>query len=381
MSIEDERDLRQQLGTELDQFIPGPVPFGAVVRQGRAVVIRRRLSAVAGLAVLAAAAISTPALLHQPGRPPAPVVSAHYYVTVNPPGPGSQPGLIAYGRINGRRWQVTGRLERLSGQPSLCFLASRSIMSCGEMSPPRASQAGDPATFQGSIGSRNQIDYASVRGDVAYLRVELTNGQTLALHPVAIFGSRHASFAAFAVPAAAAVTQVSAYSKHSELAYAIPFTVAGSVQTLRWLRPAEPALPAAVADQIGAGNVAGRGWLVTAYIGPWGTCFASAEVRVESSACFPGFGSALPSGQLVDPVYGGGIGNSSSISVVQTAPAVSYLILTWTDGTTVKAPAVVAGRWKYCAFVLAAGGKVVAARWTAYDAAGHKLGSGSPAGK
>ncbi len=58
MTIHDEQDFRAQLGTALDHFAPGPVPFDAVVRQGRAVMIRKRVTAaVVGLAVLAAAAL------------------------------------------------------------------------------------------------------------------------------------------------------------------------------------------------------------------------------------------------------------------------------------------------------------------------------------
>jgi hypothetical protein len=82
MTIHDEHDFRAQLGTALDEFAPGPVPFHAVVRQGKAVMIRKRITAVAvGLAVLAAAAL-VPTLLHALHRT-APVTH-HYHVTVKP---------------------------------------------------------------------------------------------------------------------------------------------------------------------------------------------------------------------------------------------------------------------------------------------------------
>ena len=110
MSIHDEQDLRGQLGTALDAFAPGPIPFDAVVRQGRSVVIRKRVTAVAvGLAVLAAAAMA-PTLLHALHHP-APV-TRHYHVTVNPPSPGSPRGLVASGLVNHAHWRFFAMLQQ-----------------------------------------------------------------------------------------------------------------------------------------------------------------------------------------------------------------------------------------------------------------------------
>jgi hypothetical protein len=60
MSTAEEQDLRAQLGSTLDGFTPGPVPLQAFIRQGQRIRIRRRLSAAASIAVIAALAASAP---------------------------------------------------------------------------------------------------------------------------------------------------------------------------------------------------------------------------------------------------------------------------------------------------------------------------------
>ena len=52
--MDNEQDLRARLGTALDDLAPGPLPFDAVVRQGRMVVIRRRATAAAVALAIAA---------------------------------------------------------------------------------------------------------------------------------------------------------------------------------------------------------------------------------------------------------------------------------------------------------------------------------------
>ena len=123
MSI-DGGDLRGSLSTALDEVDCGPLPLNSVISQGKTVVRRRLgLTAVARSAlVIAAAAVASPIIAHQIGRPVLKqAASKRYHVTVHPPGAKSPSGLIAYGRVNRRHWQVTGSAERVSGQMNVCF--------------------------------------------------------------------------------------------------------------------------------------------------------------------------------------------------------------------------------------------------------------------
>ena len=110
MSIDDERELRQRLGAVLDTITPRPAPVDAVVRQGRNVMIRRRIAVVAGAAAVAVAGFTAPAWLHlrSPGLPPAAPL-----VTVVPPGPHPAAGLIASGVV-GTRHLRAGKQQCMS---------------------------------------------------------------------------------------------------------------------------------------------------------------------------------------------------------------------------------------------------------------------------
>ena len=370
VSIDDERELRARLGAALDELTPGPLPFNAVVRRGRAVAIRRRIAVAAVVGVIAAAVVGTSAVLYQPGTPPAPVTPAHYHVTVSPPGPGSPAGLIAGGLINGRHWQVTGR-QADAGGPEICFQASTAWMSCRPGGPPRASHTGDPAVLTYGIGASPMAVIGTVRSDVAYLRVALTNEQTLTLRPVAVFGHRYARYVAFEVPSSTAVTRLTAYSARSELGYAIPFTAGGSVEVTRWLRPGEPALPKPASYLIGSGRLGGQPWSEHAYVGPWGVCIRGAGY---GSSCAPVSIGRLAEGHAAKLILVSGGPAGTSFVVVAGAPSVSYLLVSRADGSTVRVATRLAGGTSFGTFTSAPGERAI--RWVAYSRAGLRLASG-----
>jgi hypothetical protein len=391
MIIRDEHDLRAQLGAALDGLTPGPLPLSAVVRQGRAVRVRR-LSIAAGVVVaVVAAAIAAPALLGAHGRRPPPAGRAHYRVTAHPPGPGSSRALIAYGTVDGRRWRVTGFERRHRGHLIVCFTASAT--NCMEGGPAPASGQVAPADQLAEIGTRPKFEIGVVRSDVAYLRVSLSNAQTLTLRPVSLFGRKYARYVAFAVPYAAAVRRISAYSQHSELAYAVPLTAAGHVVAGRWLRPGQPPMPRPASYQIGSGRAYGYAWSTTLYVGPWGACPVSTTARKGTrtvmTACYlhPDLQLELAPGQLYRASKGPYLGNYRTAAIAQTSPDVSYLILTRADGSHAKVRTVAAGRWRFCEYVttMAMAGRPVSpatvVRWTAYDSSGAVLGSGPPFGR
>lgn len=376
MSIHDEQDLRARLGTALDELTPSPIPFNAVVRQGRAVMFRRRMTATAaGLAVVAAATL-VPSLLHALNRS-APVATG-YHVTVSRPGPGSARGLIASGLVNRARWQLTAIYY--ARQQLLCIASLPGDGDCTGGSPLPTGRSGALASLFGapneiarfSDGRRIgvQMLYGAVRRDVSYLRVELSNGQTLLLHPVRVLGSRYASYVALAVPFAAAVRDVIVYSATRELGHAVPFSADGYMNIVRWLRPGQPALPAPAVRSLGSGSTGGVSWSVRAYLGPWGICFESAAVAMD--ICNARL-DALKPGQLVeyrDSAHDGHI----SLSIVQASPQVSYLTVTRVNGSALRLVPVLVGGHKY--WVLPSDDHDHDVTWAAYDAAGDLLSSG-----
>src|SRR5262249_55104369 len=154
MSIHDEQDLRARLGFALDDFAASPMSFDAVVKQGRAIKIRRRVTAAAAaLAVLAAASL-VPTLVHALFRPPPPVTH-HYHVTVHPGGPGSPEGLVASGLVNRVRWRLTVRYDPRSG--NTCIASIPDAGTCGAGLPPARAVHGAPASLDGDTNEWGRL--------------------------------------------------------------------------------------------------------------------------------------------------------------------------------------------------------------------------------
>jgi hypothetical protein len=368
MTIDDERDVRARLGAALEDFTPAPLPFDAVVRRGQRVRTRRLVTVVTAVVVVAAVGVAAPELASRGGHQ-APVSSRPLHVSVYPPGPGSPAGLIARGRIAGRHWQVSGTR---SGHAELCFRAFE--MACDPGGPARVTSKGDPADFVMRIGSRPQVEIGTVRQDVSYLTVGLVGGQTLTLRPVPVFGADHARYIAFAIPRAAAVSVITAYSAHGELAYADPFTALGAVQTVRWIRPGAPAPDLASTFVIGEGDpsIQGPSWTEKAYAGPWGSCIGGTGA---GSICAPVGLAALRGGHVARLVLesyatSGGV-SQGYVAVIAVAPSVSYLIVSRVHGADVRVTPVRAGGGRFC--VITSSHALPATGWAAYSASGAKL--------
>ena len=376
MSIEDERDLREKLGAALDDLGPQPLPLQVVMRRGRAVVIRRRLAVVAAAAAVIAAAVASPALLRAIHRTPP--TSPRYHVTVRQPGPGSPQNLVASGLVNRARWKLTARTNTRHSQT--CIASIRGDVNCNIGVPARG-LAGPPASLYTDPNEfarlpdgravRVQMLDGYVRHDVDRVRVDLTNGQVLMLHPVAALGSQYARWVAFAVPFAAAVREVTVYSASRELEHTVPFSGAGSIEIVRWLAPSQPALPRPSIGRVGTGTISGRQWSVRGYIGPWGSCFTSPAVQMDLCNTRSG---PLPAGTVLTRLVTAHSGQMS-LSVLQVEPKVSYLLVARAGGSAVRLrPEVLAGQ-KYC--VLPYDDQNNDVSWTAYSADGRLLGHGS----
>ena len=372
MTIE-ERELREQLSTALDGFTPGPVPYASLVRRGRRVAIRKRLSVIACLAVLAAAAAVTPTIVGQL-RPSAP---ASYHVTVSPPGPGSPRGLIASGRVNSIRWQVTEQLSGTGQDLLATFRYSEASY------PVRSGESGgdllgvDVASFINGTGSPGYIGVASVASDVAYLTAVLSNGQHLTLVPQAIGGPRAPRVVALAVPVSADVTELIAFSAHAELARAFPYTADGAAQLGLWLRPGQPVPHGPATYVIGHGSVAGRAWAVRLYQGPWGTCFGTAFPAVRRECLGVSLSQQAggePAGKYL--LVLGGPSASTELEIGVAEPQVRQIQVTLPDGHAISVPLVSQDGYKFFVFPVSFTGRRRWVHWVAFGATNQRLGSG-----
>jgi len=376
--FDEERTIRTMLAEMTADQPPAPPARYAAVRR-RAIAHRRRqlAGAAAALAVLVAVAIAIPLnLLHIGPTPPA-TPSTHYHISQSGPGPGSPHGLVATGTAKGRPWRLS--MQRTDGM--VCEVeqfppSSGTAKGCTSGPPAAASRSGDPVSMTGADGSPWQVDYGTVRSDVSYLTISYNNGQVVPVYPVAVFSAKYARYFAFAVPYPAAVTQITAYGRSGELAYAIPFTSAvAGIQTVRWIQPGQPAGPSPVAAQIGFGRIDGKKWHAFVHIGPWGTCFTGVG---GATACSPRI--AWPHGRQaeVDQIASSGSGYAFRVVFGETSPAVSYLELMLSNGHTVRWPTVSVGGRKFFAYASADRDRV--SRWAAYNAAGLQLASGRPMG-
>ena len=280
MSSDDERDLRQRLGSALDTITLPPAPVDTVLRKGRARRTRRHIAAAAGLAVVVGIGVAVPALVHQAVHE-APVSPAKKpTVTVNPVGPGSPRGLIGSGRINGKKWTVIAQRPGTggAGKNSECFYGSGIASPNGECLQlvQLAVASGFPVAFDSFGDDFAQAHFGVLAPGVTQVTVILADGTRLVLRPAEAFGRR---YVAFTVPVRLAVARIIAYSGPAELSYAIPFNSEGFIQIpTPWLRPGQRGLPR-VTKKIGSGTVLGRTWSVTVHQGPWGYCFTGITIQ------------------------------------------------------------------------------------------------------
>jgi hypothetical protein len=339
------------------------------MEHGKKIKIRRRVAALAGSAAVIAGAIAcVPALAHHQALPSP--TDSHTRVTVNPPGPHSPTGTIAVGQIGTMAWNL--RLEspgtkncQITGTGLAAFECQGSLPTSGP----------DPIELEGAGGTANAngketfyVSYGVLRKDVTFARVVLANGTVLTLRPTKVYGQR---WVAFAQPLGVPVESLTAYSRAGEVATAIPFTGPGGdglPDFSIWLRPGQ-AGPARFTKTIASGTDNGRAWTVTDYIGPWGTCIASGSGSYCSATTPQALGGTGEVGFMPDQ-------GSGMLVWGTAADPVSYLVVTLEGGTTIRVGLTAVGQQKYFVFRLSRAPSN-ADRWTAYDATGKPVKSGS----
>jgi hypothetical protein len=336
---------------------------------GKKIKIRRRAVALAGsVAVIAGAIACVPALAHHQALP-SPATS-HIRVTVNPPGPHSPSGTIAVGQIGTMVWNL--RLEspgtkncQITGTGLTLYECQGGLPTPG---PEPIELGGQTGTAEAGGSETFFVSYGVLRKDVTAARVLLANGTVLTLHPVTIDGQR---WVAFAEPLGDPVESLTAYSRTGEIATTIPFTAPGNgglPDFNRWLRPGQ-AGAARLTKTIASGTANGQAWSVTDYIGPWGTCIAGGS----GEYCYTGTPNARGGTDWL-----GIMADKSSGMLVwgMAADSVSHLVVTLKDGTALHVGVTAVGKQKFFAFDLSRQ-PGHGDRWTAYDAAGSAVTSGS----
>jgi hypothetical protein len=368
--IDDERDLHERLEEAFEAISPLPAPVDDTVRRGRAI-RGRRVAVVVGAGVVAAtAALAVPSLLHPTAAPAPAAPTKSFTVTVQAPGPGAQPDLIASGTINGQRWWVVADRPGVdgagAGQEDI-IIAGPAVEAIDGTVPvvPVLSTAHSlgPVSFTTTTSGAAQVQVGAVQADVSYVTVRFGNGSVLTLHPVTVYGTRAVAFAS---PEGAQITDVVAYSAHGEIASAVPFNQPGGwAWFVSWLRPGQHQA-GRVSGRIASGTAGGTAWSATAYLGPWGTCMLVTNPQLNGVACVPsvsGPAVVLMLDQGGTPEIAGGVLSASVARVVVTQP----------DGSTVQVRLVRVGGHKFLAFAVRPGAKPL--RWVAYDSAGKVVAS------
>ena len=360
MIINDERDLHERLEAAVGAIVPRPAPVDGTVRRGRAIRVRRRVAAAAGLAAAVAIGVfAVPSLVHRVAAPAPAAPVTRYSVTVQEPGPHSRAGLVASGTVDGKRWQFTvdkpGRGQQLITATGQAFGSNAAIDSV----PPLAVVSADPVSFLGLSSGPVQVQYGAVRADVTYVVVRLSNGTVLGLHPVTVYGVRAVAFAA---PVGASIVDAAAYSGHGEIATAVPFNSPGEMADFGvWLAPGRHGL-ARASGLIGSG----AGWSAAAYLGPWGICFEVSRGGITSGSCVPTT-SILGTGEMA------WTGGSPGVAGGTLLASAAWVIVNQADGTRTKVWPVTVGGQKFFAFQTSGGTKPPS--WTAYDSSGAVVGS------
>jgi hypothetical protein len=205
-----------------------------------------------------------------------------------------------------------------------------------------------------------------VSPQVAYLTMRLAGGTTYRLSPVAWRGHR---YVALVVPWNLQVTRFTVYSRHGELAFAIPFHDPGEFpRVVSWLRAGTP-VPAVTSATVAHGldSIGGGFWSVQVQIGPWGTCLQDYGGNF-GTWCRPTV--SYPPNALTLVMSGPNISERAGI----TGRAVAYIQLRLRNGKTARLHVLHIGGQGFYALSVITGPPVI---WTAYTTTGHPIATGT----
>jgi hypothetical protein len=377
MSTIDEQHVRERLQDTLESIeVPMP-PAQAITGRGRRLRWQRRAGGTAALAVLVALGVSVPQWNSAGTVTPVAASPAGGQVVVNPPPAApAVDGVIASGSTGGQRWTM-----RLSEENGSIVASAPGVTAT--LAEPAGSAPARISAGLGGLHARLLMVVAGVRRDVTGLTVQIAGSPSLHLVPVQFMGRR---WVGMVVPAKAQVTNIIADGAAGEVGHTVPLSPdpVDGIRTINWLAPGQsgPArsnirLPFLVAGPGAQSHVDGP---AVFRIGPWGQCIVSGETG-KPATCNDAFSLAVPRGKIFVMIDCDGVpgnlarGDATSASCVAgAAPQVSRVELRLSDGSVHELRPVAVGKARYLAFLIS---KVNIARWTAFDAAGHQLGTGS----
>jgi hypothetical protein len=396
-------DLKEDLDRALRTVTFGEPPVERAKRAGRRIRTRRRAALLAGVLAVAAVATGYPALAGRPAAPPAPLTGhptqapsprpSDMAVSTAPPpattqapgGLASTTGEIAAGSVGDMKWQVSvippGPKNPVPSDScyTVTINAGRDIQGpCYDLPPSLGAGlgVGQPAAFTNFSrdGDPTVTTVGEAAPDVTYFIVTFTDGQQLKLLPVTVAGHRYVAWMA---PLSMTIDSVVAhlggpYTDSGKTATAVPFQQPRESPVFGLWQQAGQAAPPRDTQVIGHGTAVGHAWQVTAYEGPWGTCFVPEVAAVADSAGSLCAQSAkLSTTGILSSIDGGPVGWGFG----SAAPGVTTVRVTLSDGKTITAHP--AGVGNEDLFAFAAGKGDTPVRWTAYDASGHQAGAGT----
>ena len=378
MSIVDEQHVRERLQDLLESIEVPVSPDRAITGQGRRLRWQRRAGAGTALAVLVALGVALPQLSSTGTVAPVAASPAGGQVVVDQP-PLAAPavdGVIASGRTLGQHWTI--KLTREKGSIAASAPGVTSTV---------ASQPGRrPARFSAGLGGPNArllMVAGGVRRDVTAVTVQVAGSPSLHLIPVRFMGRL---WVGMVLPAKLQVTNIIAYTAAGEIGHTVPFSPdpIDGIRTIDWLAPGQagPArsnirLPFLVAGPGAQSYVDGPSVFRT---GPWGQCVVAGEIGLPAT-CNDVFSLAVPPGKTLIMINCDGVPGDLALGdgtyaycLAGTAPQVTRIELRLSDGTVHELQPVAVGHARYLSFLVS---KVNIVRWTAFDAAGHQIGTGT----
>jgi hypothetical protein len=387
-------DIKEDLDRALRTVPISEAPIERAKRHGRRLRTRRRVALLAGALAVAAIAAGYPALTRTTAAPLVPAAgqktapAARNPVLTDVPGAGSDTtgkgSLVAEGMMGDAKWQVAvdGPSAANPVPADSCFTVGistptgfdgnctdlQNLLGSGLSSsiPARFTGFGSVTAAGGAMATEMTIGV--VAPDVTYFTVTFDDGQRLKLIPVTAAGHRYVAWVA---PTSMTVASVTAHlgspdSDSGQTASTTPFDLPGQLPLFGLWQADGQSAPPRDTKVIASGTTGGRAWKVTAYEGPWGTCFASGPDGWE----------CVPLNQLkATAVLGGWGGNPPDPAAFgSAAPGVALVRVTLSDGKTTEARPVGVGNEDLFAFAIAR--DVTPTRWTAYNASGHQVGAG-----
>jgi hypothetical protein len=352
-----EQDLGQRVDLALAAITWGPAPAAAIVARGRRIRRRRHLAragAVAAVAAVAAVVVAIPGRLftadhpRPQGRP----------LTISKLGPIARNAVIGSGTLDGKPWKV-----RLAGGPDP--VATAAGLPATRLLGTRPAGS-DPVSFRIAGSGVQQLLAGPVSPAVAYLTMQAADGTTYRLDPVAWHGHH---YVAVVVPWNLRAARFTAYSRHGELAFAIPYPNNGGFpRVVSWLRrgTAVPTVTSAIVAQGYTGGLQGQ-WGVRVQVGPWGTCLLDG-LGAPTAWCRPTL--SYPPDAVILVLSGPYSSDRAGI----TGRAVAYIQLRLRNGKTTRLHVLhIGGQGFYALSVLTDD----VASWTAYTTTGHPIASGT----